>query len=177
LAFYRSFTAWLLPWMFVAVILGVGIWITVDALGNDDLPTPQVAGDSSQSPSPTPKVRVTKSPSPTPKVKETAAPESEEPKVELITDNITIQVLNGTGDAAVDDAMANQLTELGFEVVAIQGSSKAYDLTTVFWSYAESQEAAERLAERFGWQVGPKPGNLSRTVAVHVVVGFDYTAQ
>jgi hypothetical protein len=163
--------------MFVAAVLGVGIWITVDALGNDDLPTPMVAGDSSPSPSPTPKVRATKSPSPTPKEKETKPPEDKEPQVELITENISIQVLNGTGDAAVDDAMANQLTELGFEVIAIQGSSKAYDLTTVFWSYAESQEAAERLAERFDWQVGPKPGNLSTQVAVHVVVGFDYTAE
>lgn len=156
-------------------MVAVGIWLAVDALGNDDIDTPVVA-EKSESPSPSPEVP-SKSPRPNPTPSPPPAPEvstSPEVEVELITENMSVQVLNGTADAAADDRMANQLSELGFEVVAIQGASRAYQLTTVLWSYTESQEAAERLAERFGWQVEPKPENLSTTVALHVVVGADY---
>lgn len=169
--------AWLLPWLLVAGLIGIGIWVAVDALGNDDLETPVVAGDT-PSPSPTPRVKPSATPSPTPVIEKPSPEPSEapedEPEVELITEGMTVQVLNGSSDTAADDDMANRLTELGYEVVAINGADRAYDLTTVFWSYAESQEAAERLAARFGWQVAAKPENLSTTVALHVVVGLDY---
>jgi hypothetical protein len=161
----------------VSAMVAVGIWLAVDALGNDDIDTPVVA-EKSESPSPSP-IRPSKSPraeptpTPTPQAQPSAEP-SAEPDVELITENMSVQVLNGTADAAADDRMANQLSELRIEVVAIQGDSRSYELTTVLWSYTESQEAAERLAERFGWQVEPKPDNLSTTVALHVVVGSDY---
>ncbi|HEV3472033.1 MAG TPA: LytR C-terminal domain-containing protein, partial [Actinomycetota bacterium] len=68
---------------------------------------------------------------------------------------------------------ADRLSELGYEVVAIEGSSKQYPATTVFWSHPRAQDAAEALAERFGWLAQPKPANLSATVDIHVVVGSD----
>lgn len=165
---------WILPWVLVSALAAVGIWIAVDALGNDDLETPEVAVTTG-SPSPTPTTRATpprpsKTPKPSPSVEE---PEPT-PSVALITENMTVQVLNATPDAAADDRMADQLSQEGFEVVAVAAASTQYELTTVFWSYEESQAAAEALAARFGWQVGPKPENLSRTVALHVVVGLDY---
>lgn len=175
-AFYRSVLGWAFPWLIVSAMVAVGIWLAVDALGNDDIDTPVVA-EKSETPSPSAKApskspRPDPSPSPSPPAPvPSTSPEAE---VELITENMSVQVLNGTADAAADDRMANQLSELGFEVVAIQGASRSYELTTVLWSYTESQEAAERLAERFGWQVEPKPENLSTTVALHVVVGADY---
>ncbi|MFP5297397.1 MAG: LytR C-terminal domain-containing protein [Actinomycetota bacterium] len=177
LAFYRSVVAWFLPWIIVAFVVAVGIWLAVDALGNDDIETPEVAG-ATREPSRTPdREPASPSPSPSPQPSKSPKPEpstSPAEEVALITENMTVQVLNGNGDPSADDRMASQLSELGFEVVAVQGSSEEYPSTTVFWSYTESQEAAERLAQRFGWQVAPKPSNLSTTVALHVVVGLDY---
>jgi hypothetical protein len=177
-AFYRSVLGWAFPWLIVSAMVAVGIWLAVDALGNDDIDTPVVAETSeSASPSaeaPSKSPRPEPSPSPSPSVDDAEPSAPPEVEVELITEDMSVQVLNGTADAAADDRMANQLSELGFEVVAIQGASRAYEMTTVLWSYTESREAAERLAERFGWQVEPKPENLSTTVALHVVVGSDY---
>lgn len=92
----------------------------------------------------------------------------------LITDGITVQVLNGTADATADDLMANRLARLGFDVIAIDVST-SYAETTVLWSYAEAEPAAQALGARFGWHVAPKPDNLSSQVAIHVVVGDDET--
>jgi hypothetical protein len=69
--------------------------------------------------------------------------------------------------------MADRLSSLGFEVVAVEGSSRQYPETTVFWSFPAAQEAAERLAGKYGWVAAAKPANLSSTVDLHVVVGSD----
>ena len=180
--FYKSVIGWILPWVVVAGLLGVGIWIGVDALSNEDeIATPPLAGatvSSSPSPSPTPPEE-TASAEPTPKEtkpsdKPSAKPSPKESEPALITENMTVQVLNGTASPSADELMADRLAQLGFDVVALGGSSKAYTVTTVFWSYTESQAAAEALAEKEGWAVAPKPSNLSTTVAIHVIVGDDF---
>ena len=177
--FYRSLIGWFLPWILIAVVVGVAIWFLVDAIGGDEV-TPSAADRSpaatpSADPSPTETEIVVATPEPaeskTPKPKPT---KSKEPKqVALITEGINIQVLNGTSDTSVDDAVADTLTGLGFRIEAIDDSSRAYTQTTVFWSYPEAQKAAEALAARMDWVAQPKPENLSATVALHVVVGQD----
>lgn len=173
--FYRSIVVWLLPWLMIAAVVLVAVWIAIDAVGGSDLEATPVARA-------TPTEKATKSASPTPEVTpvETAEPTEtpeEEPKqdkkVALITDDVTVQVLNATAAPDADDRMADRLSSLGYEVVAIEGSSKQYSETTVFWSFPEAQQAAEALAERFGWVAQPKPDNLSPTVDLHVVVGAD----
>ncbi len=173
--FYRSVLGWVLPWLLVAALAAVGIWIAVDALGNDDLKTPEVAS-ATETPTPTPTTQTPASPRPSKTPKTTPSPDESEPTptTALITENMTVQVLNATSDTSADDRMADQLSQEGFEVVAVAGASTQYELTTVFWSYEESRAAAEALAARFGWQVGAKPENLSTTVALHIVVGLDY---
>ncbi len=69
--------------------------------------------------------------------------------------------------------MADRLASLGYQVVAVQGASKQYPITTVFWSTPESQAAAEALATRFEWVAQEKPANLSDSVSFHVVIGND----
>jgi hypothetical protein len=170
---------WLLPWLLIALVVGIAIWFLVSAIGGDEV-APPVADRSpspteSAEPSPSETEIVLATPKPTrskaPKPKPTR---TKEPKdLALITEGINIQVLNGTGDTAVDDAVADALSALGFRIEAMDDSSKAYARTTVFWSYPEAQEAAERLAARRGWIAQPKPENLSDTVALHVVVGED----
>lgn len=171
--FYRSVIGWTLPWLVLASVVAVGIWFGVDALSNDEIESPAPAA-ASQSPREEPKEPA--SPSPSKEAEPSASPSPEaspSTDVELITENMTVQILNGTSDPGADDAMANELSELGFDVVSVQEASISYEATTVFWSYAESQEAAEALAARFGWAVASKPDNLSTTVALHVVVGAD----
>jgi LytR cell envelope-related transcriptional attenuator len=173
--FYRSIIGWLLPWLMIAAAVFVAVWIAIDAVGQDDLKTPVA---SRPTPRQTESAEPSVQPSATPEPRETEEAEpkpdkTQEPTDELITAGISVQVLNGTAVTDADDRMASRLSTLGYEVVSVEGSSKQYPATTVFWSVPEAQEAAERLAARFGWEVGPKPENLSTTVDLHVVVGTD----
>ena len=177
--FYRSVLGWIVPWVLIAAVIGGAVWFAVGFVGgdevrpaSDDATTTTSAREPEPEPSDTEIVVATPEPSNEP---EPEATEKDEPDQPLITDNITIQVLNGTADTAVDDAMADRLEGLGFEIVAVEPSSVTYPRTTVFWSYPEAQEAAERLAARFDWVAEQKPSNLSDTVALHVVVGEDET--
>ena len=174
--FYRSFVAWLFPWVLIAVFVLAAVYVAVDVVGKDDTTiTPAVR--QSRTPEPEPETPVeSETPEPveseTPEPRETEKPDDGGGKP-LITDDITVQVLNGTASTEADDRMADRLSSLGFDVVAVQGSSKQYPQTTVFWSFPGAQEAAERLAAKFGWQAATRPSNLSATVDLHVVVGSD----
>lgn len=171
--FYRSIVGWLLPWFMIAAVVLVAVAVAVDAVGGNDLETTPAARETRPpvEESPTPESTPTPTPTPEPTPKPQRTRKAEEPA--LITEDVTVQVLNGTGVADADDRMAQRLGSLGYEVVAIEGASKEYSQTTVFWSFPEAQEAAEALAQRFGWAAEPKPGNLSSTVDLHVVVGAD----
>ncbi|CAN5676972.1 hypothetical protein BH24ACT26_BH24ACT26_22630 [soil metagenome] len=95
------------------------------------------------------------------------------PQTKLITQGVTVQVLNGTRTARADDRMVDRMVDLGFAVLAVNQAATRYDETTVFWSRASGREAAQTLAKRFGWRAARKPGNLSASVTTHVVVGRD----
>lgn len=169
----------MLPWLLIAALVGIAVWFLVSTLGGDD-PTVPVAQET-ESPSPTPSPEpseslVLASPTETPTPKTSPKPQpskTKEPNEELIVEGINIQILNSTSDTSVDDALADRLSALGFRIENLESASRAYPRTTVFWSYPEAQEAAERLAARFDWLAEPKPDNLSPTVALHVVVGTD----
>lgn len=171
--FYRSIIVWALPWLMIAAVVLVAVVIAIDAVGGDDLEgLPAAQETRSVEPEPTEESTPSSEPVETPEPKKTPDAEPKDDEVELITD-VTVQVLNATATTDADDRMADRLSELGYEVVAIEGSSRQYSTTTVFWSYPGAQEAAEALAERFGWLAQPKPDNLSATVDLHVVVGSD----
>lgn len=176
--FYRSFVAWLFPWILIGVFVLAAVYVAVDVVGKDDTDitpaarsTPSGPAESSTEPADeeTPEPIASATPAPD----ETRKPKDPKPDKPLITDDITVQVLNGTASLDADDRMADRLSSLGFEVVAVQGSSKQYPETTVFWSFPSAQEAAERLAAKFGWAAAIRPANLSATVDLHVVVGGD----
>lgn len=173
--FYRSIIVWALPWLMIAAVVLVAVVIAIDAVGGDDLDAlPAAQQTRSAAPEPTEEPTPSSEPVESPEPKDSPKDEPKEEEVALITD-VTVQVLNGTAVTDADDRMADRLSELGYEIVAIEGSSRQYSATTVFWSYPEAQEAAEALAERFGWLAQPKPDNLSATVDLHVVVGSDET--
>ncbi|HWC13004.1 MAG TPA: LytR C-terminal domain-containing protein [Actinomycetota bacterium] len=180
--FYRSIVVWLLPWVLIAAVVVIAVWIAIDAVGRDDeklVPaaqntrTPVVIASATPDPTPVETPEPVETKRAEPKKKKNEPKPDRTADQELITEDITIQVLNATGDPGADDRMADRLSSLGYEVVSIQGSSKEYSATTVFWSFPEAREAAERLAAKFGWRSGPKPSNLSSTADLHVVVGND----
>src|SRR3712207_702220 len=129
----------------VATVVGVALWVAVASLGGDDGTSPVLSRDRS----PTPRAETvapiappTEAPPPKkdkpPKPEETEASEEE-----LVTEGITVQVLNASGTPGAEDPVAAELTELGFDIVATVEASKIYEQTTVFWSTDESRPAAE----------------------------------
>ena len=173
--YYLSILKYALPWIFVAVVGVSAVWAGVGALGDDEL-DPSKGPVVSESEDPKPRAEPTVRATPV-EPEETPEEFAEEPEdeVALITEGMTVQVLNGTTVGGVDQAMADRLEGLGFQVVNVVPAAIDYAETTVLWSYAESEDAAARLAERFGWEVKPKPDNLSTQVALHIVVGADET--
>jgi len=159
----------------VATVVGVALWVAVASLGGEDGVSPALSRD--RSPSPKAETVAPVAPpvdSPEPKKDKPPKPEeTEPPEEELITDGITVQVLNASGTSGAADPVADELTGLGFEIVTVVDASRIYDETTVFWSTDESRPAAEALAARFDWIAEAKPANLSVDVSVHVVVGQD----
>jgi hypothetical protein len=176
-SFYRSFVKWLLPWLGVAVVVGIAVWVGVGALGQGSLDTPPPSTQAKAEASPSPD----ESPSPEPVVEDTPEPTPvEEPEVEETPEvaapngrGLAIQVLNGTGVASANDRVAHRLERMGYQIVNLEGASKGYSATTVYWSYDKARKQAIRLADFFGWEAGPKPDNLSTTVALHIIVGAD----
>lgn len=182
LYFYKSVVAWFLPWVLIAVVVGTAVWIAVEAVSGATGGSSPAAATATATPEPTAEPEPTpepRTPEPDASARPSADPTPEptkEPKKEeqpLITEGVTVQVLNATEAADADDRMADKLSKLGYTVVAVESASSRYEATTVFWSTEESKEAAERLAERFGWVAEVKPENLSTTVGLHVVVGAD----
>ena len=172
--YYLSILKYALPWILVAVVGISAVWAGVGALGNDEL-DPSKGPTVSKAEAPKSRSEPTAEATPVEPEESPEEPkeEPEEEEVPLITDGITVQVLNGTNVSGADQTMADRLEELGYQVINVVPASITYEETTVLWSYAESEEAAARLAERYGWQVKPKPDNLSTQVALHVVVGTD----
>ena len=175
--FYASFLSWIGLWVLIAAVTGVAVWFVVGAIGGEQVPRPVAAPNDSESqtkPEPTvsgARVAKVEEPPETPEPAATAA--SKERNAKLVTDGVTVQVLNGTLKPESAQSVAERLSGLGYAIVAVEESSRAYSETTVFWSTAESREAAMALADHFGWLAEPKPANLADTVSLHVVVGAD----
>lgn len=171
--FYRSIAGWAALWVTIAVITGIAVWLTVTTIGGPEV-TPTAATEPRETSEPEPEP--TEESTDDPVIVASVSPTPEETRTpELITEGVTVQVLNGTAQPDAAQTMADRLGGLGFTVVTVEESSRTYQETTVFWSSDASREAAEALAVRFGWVAGPQPGNLSTSVSLHVVVGADET--
>ncbi len=177
--YYLSILKYALPWILVAVVGISAVWAGVGALGDDELDPSKGPVAREEEPrssrEPTAKATPVEPEEPTEEPTENPTKEPEDEVVPLITEGMTVQVLNGTNVSGADQTMADRLEELGYQVINVVPAAITYEETTVLWSYSESEEAAARLAERYGWQVKPKPDNLSTQVALHIVVGVDET--
>jgi hypothetical protein len=93
----------------------------------------------------------------------------------LVTEGVTVQVLNASGKRRADNRVVDDLRHLGFRIVAVNPAAKIYPKTTVFWSKPTGRGASRALASHFSWRSAPRPKNLSKSVTTHVVVGKDET--
>lgn len=101
-------------------------------------------------------------------------PATTEPQFEPA--DISVQVLDAVGDGgATHGAILDCLEEAGYADLIPNSASRIYTETTVFFTAGdENQAMAQQVASTIGvGAVEEKPGNLSDSVPVHIVVGED----
>jgi LytR cell envelope-related transcriptional attenuator len=88
---------------------------------------------------------------------------------------VSVQVLNGAWVDGLANRVAAQLRTAGYDVVAAQTALGNYSTSRIY--YTDDHRAdAEAFKDRFPAfrVIEPAPANLSRAVALHVVIGGDY---
>ena len=88
---------------------------------------------------------------------------------------VTVQVLNGVWVTGLAHRVASQVRTAGYDVVAAKTALGSYSVSRVYYT-GDHRADAEALKDRFPAfaVVEPAPPNLSRRVALHVVIGKDY---
>jgi len=88
---------------------------------------------------------------------------------------VTVQVLNGVWVTGLAHRVAAQVRTAGYDVVAAKTALGNYSVSRVYYTGGHLADA-EAFRKRFPAfaVVEPAPANLSRRVALHVVIGKDY---
>lgn len=88
---------------------------------------------------------------------------------------VTVQVLNGVWVTGLAHRVAAQVRTAGYDVVAANTALGNYSASRVYYTGGHLADA-EAFRKRFPAfaVVEPAPANLSRRVALHVVIGKDY---
>jgi hypothetical protein len=88
---------------------------------------------------------------------------------------VTVQVLNGVWVTGLAHRVAAQVSTAGYDVVAAKTALGTYSVSRVYYTGGHRADA-EAFKDRFPafTVVEPAPANLSRRVALHVVIGKDY---
>jgi hypothetical protein len=90
-------------------------------------------------------------------------------------DGVTVQVLNGVWVTGLARRVAGQVRTAGYDVVAAKTALGSYSVSRIYYTGGHRADA-EAFKDRFPAfsVVEPAPANLSRRVALHVVIGKDY---
>jgi hypothetical protein len=88
---------------------------------------------------------------------------------------VSVQVLNGVWVTGLAHRVAAQVRGAGYDVVAAKTALGSYSVSRVYYTGGHRADA-EAFKDRFPAfsVVEPAPSNLSRRVALHVVIGKDY---
>ena len=88
---------------------------------------------------------------------------------------VTVQVLNSVWVEGLAHRVAAQVRTAGYDVVAAETALGSYSASRVYYTGGHRADA-EAFRDRFPAfaVVEPAPANLSRQVALHVVIGKDY---
>jgi LytR cell envelope-related transcriptional attenuator len=91
------------------------------------------------------------------------------------TGGVTVQVLNGVWVAGLAHRVADQVRTAGYDVVAARTALGNYSASRIYYTGGHRADA-EAFKDRFPAfrVIEPAPSNLSRQVALHVVIGRDY---
>ena len=86
-----------------------------------------------------------------------------------------IQVLNGVWVTGLARRVAGEVRTAGYDVVAANTALGSYSVSRIYYTGGHKADA-EAFKDRFPAfsVVEPAPANLSRRVALHVVIGKDY---
>jgi hypothetical protein len=107
----------------------------------------------------------------------TAPPTSKKPTGTTLrpAGGVTVQVLNGVWVTGLAHRVAAQVRTAGYDVVAARTALGSYSVSRVYYTGGHRADA-EAFKDRFPAfaVVEPAPANLSRRVALHVVIGKDY---
>ena len=90
---------------------------------------------------------------------------------------VTVQVLNGVWVTGLAHRVAGQVQAAGYDVVAAKTALGSYSVSRIYYTGGHRADA-EAFKDRFPAfsVIEPAPANLSRRVALHVVIGKDYPA-
>jgi hypothetical protein len=88
---------------------------------------------------------------------------------------VTVQVLNGVWVDGLAHRVAAQVRTAGYDVVAAKTALGSYSVSRIYYT-GDHRADAEAFKDRFPAfaVVEPAPANLSRRVALHVVIGKNY---
>jgi LytR cell envelope-related transcriptional attenuator len=88
---------------------------------------------------------------------------------------VTVQVLNGVWVTGLARRVAGEVRTAGYDVVAAKTALGSYSVSRIYYTGGHKADA-EAFKDRFPAfsVVEPAPANLSRGVALHVVIGKDY---
>ena len=88
---------------------------------------------------------------------------------------VTVQVLNGVWVTGLANRVAAQVRTAGYDVVAAKTALGSYSVSRIYYT-GDHRADAEAFKDRFPAfaVIEPAPANLSRRVALHVVIGRDY---
>jgi LytR cell envelope-related transcriptional attenuator len=88
---------------------------------------------------------------------------------------VTVQVLNGVWVAGLAHRVAAEVRTAGYDVVAARTALGSYSASRIYYTGGHRRDA-EAFRDRFPafTVIEPAPANLSRRVALHVVIGKDY---
>jgi LytR cell envelope-related transcriptional attenuator len=88
---------------------------------------------------------------------------------------VTVQVLNGVWVTGLARRVAGEVRTAGYDVVAANTALGSYSVSRIYYTGGHRADA-EAFKDRFPAfsVVEPAPANLSRRVALHVVIGKDY---
>jgi hypothetical protein len=88
---------------------------------------------------------------------------------------VSVEVLNGVWVAGLAHRVAGQVRAAGYDVVAAKTALGSYSVSRIYYTGGHRADA-EAFRDRFPAfsVIEPAPANLSRGVALHVVIGKDY---
>ena len=104
----------------------------------------------------------------------TSVPPATQPTLPPAT-GVTVQVLNGVWITGLAHELAAQVRTSGYDVVAAKSALGNYSVSRVYYTAGHRADAMAFRVRFPAFRVmEPAPANLSRRVALHVIIGKDY---